>query len=297
MFDQRGFNTFIKGQASEYLAKNDPRLLLNTIVKNIAWSDQGVTINNADGSCVEAQYAINTFSVGVLKSNEVTYSPALPAWKKAAIDTFQIGLYIKIFMQFPLDKVFWNSSVEANLYASPKRKGYYPLFAFLDHPKFLPGSGILVATVTTGEAERIEAQSDDITKKEILQVLREMYGKDAVPEPTSFFVSRWGNKPWARGSYSNWPPGLTLKGHQNLRANTGRLWYAGEATSAEYYGFLQGAHNEGKKVGETVAACLAANRKHCREGRRYEVLPTTIEPSAFTPENGWFNENYKLITT
>ena len=62
--------------------------------------------------------------------------------------------------------------------------------------------------------------------------------------------------PWAYGSYSNWPPGLTLQGHQNLRANNDRLWYAGEATSQEYYGYLHGAYYEGKRAGEQVAACL-----------------------------------------
>ena len=42
------------------------------------------------------------------------------------------------------------------------------------------------------------------------------------------------------GSYSNWPVGMTLEKHQNLRANVNRLYFAGEATSAQYYGFLQG---------------------------------------------------------
>ena len=34
--------------------------------------------------------------------------------------------------------------------------------------------------------------------------------------------------------------GTSLEMHQNLRANVGRLFFAGEATSAEYYGFLHG---------------------------------------------------------
>jgi len=62
VFDQRGFNTFIKGEASTFLSVNDTRLRLNTIVTNVTWSDEGVTVYNRDGSCIDADYAICTFS-------------------------------------------------------------------------------------------------------------------------------------------------------------------------------------------------------------------------------------------
>lgn len=64
--DPRGLYTFLKGQASEFLTKNDTRLLLNTIVKDISYNDDGVPITNADGSCITADYAITTFFIGVL---------------------------------------------------------------------------------------------------------------------------------------------------------------------------------------------------------------------------------------
>ena len=79
--DSRGFNAFIHGQASEFLATNDPRLLLNIVVTNISYSDEGVLIINADGGCITAEHAITTFSLGVLKSGDVTFTPALPKWK------------------------------------------------------------------------------------------------------------------------------------------------------------------------------------------------------------------------
>jgi len=62
VYDQRGFNTFIKGLAFTYLKKNDSRLLLNTVVTNITYTQDGVTIDNKDGSCIDADYAICTFS-------------------------------------------------------------------------------------------------------------------------------------------------------------------------------------------------------------------------------------------
>lgn len=62
VWDQRGFNTWIKGEASTFLKKDDTRLHLNTVVTNVTYSDTGVTITDSKGGCVEAEYAICTFS-------------------------------------------------------------------------------------------------------------------------------------------------------------------------------------------------------------------------------------------
>lgn len=49
---------------------------------------------------------------------------------------------------------------------------------------------------------------------------------------------------------------MTLERHQNLRANVDRLFFAGEHTSAQYYGFLHGAWFEGREAGERIAGLL-----------------------------------------
>ena len=274
---------------------NDPRLLLSTIVTNITWSDSGVTILNADSSCIEAEYAITTFSVGVLQSGDVTFNPELPDWKKIAIQTFQMGVYSKIFFQFPPDKIFWDNSTQYFLYASPLR-GYYPVWQNLDNADFLPGSGIFFVTVVTDYSYVVDHQDDETTKQQILVTLRQMFGADNVPEPVDFMYPRWSTTPWAYGSYSNWPPGLTLEGHQNLRANNGRLWYAGEATSSEFYGYLHGAYFEGKAAGEKIAACLKGNKhQHCSNGNTYKFLHGTTRPQEYNILNGWTQTSFQTI--
>jgi polyamine oxidase len=230
VYDSRGFSAFIQGEASTYLKPKDSRLLLNTIVTNITYSDKGVTVHNKDGSCISAEYAICTFSLGVLQNDVVSFSPQLPYWKQQGIETFSMGTYTKIFMQFPADQVFWNTSIQFFLYADPIERGYYPVFQSLDGPGFLPGSGILFVTVVNAQSYVVEQQDDATTKKQVLAVLRKMYGHKNVPEPTAFMFPRWSLEPWAYGSYSNWPPGTSLEMHQNLRANVDRLWFAGEHT-------------------------------------------------------------------
>lgn len=67
-----------------------------------------------------------------------------------------------------------------------------------------PGSNILVVTLTNGESKRVEAQSDEETLKEAMEVLRNMFGPD-IPTATNILVPRWWNNRFQRGSYSNYP--------------------------------------------------------------------------------------------
>ncbi|OCL00547.1 amine oxidase [Cenococcum geophilum 1.58] len=289
VIDQRGFNTLLKGIASTFLKKNDSRLLLNTIVTDVTYSKDGVTITNADGSCISAAYAICTFSVGVLQNDAVTFKPALPDWKQTAIEKFQMGTYTKIFLQF--NETFWDPNTQFFLYASPTTRGYYPVWQSLSTPGFLPGSNIFFVTVVEWESYRIEAQSDEKTKAEVMAVLREMFPNIDVPEPIAFMYPRWSLTPWTYGSYSNWPVGTTLEMHQNLRANVERLFFAGEATSAEYFGFLHGAWFEGREAGERVAGMLGKQCKNgdggCGDYKSYEVLHGTTPVGDYGVLNGW----------
>jgi polyamine oxidase len=116
-----------------------------------------------------------------------------------------------------------------------------------------------------------------------------------VPDPIAFMYPRWSTTPWAYGSFSNWPPGLTLEGHQNLRANVERLWFAGEATNAEFFGYLQGAYLEGKHVGETIAACLTGGCETCSNGKAYSELLGTTALNQYVPENGWFQTSFQTV--
>ncbi len=293
VFDPRGLRTIVRGEASTFLdctadydCNGDERLLLNTVVTNISHTDAGVTITNKDGSCIAASYTILTVSLGVLQNEMITFYPPLPAWKQSAIATFQMGTYTKIFLQFPPDTVFWERSTQFFLYADPIERGYYPIWQSLDGMGFLEGSGILFVTVVEHQSYRVEAQDDETTKEQVLQVLRDMYGAENVPDPIAFMYPRWSLEEWAFGSFSNWPPGTTLEQHHNLRANIGRLYYAGEATSTKSYGSLQGAWFEGQEAGSLVAECLVNGERDCSNLPHYPVLHGTVDENQLDTVNG-----------
>ena len=206
------------------------------------------------------------------------------------IETFAMGTYTKIFLQFPPDQVFWNKSYQFFLYADPDERGYYPVFQSLDSPGFLPGSGIIFVTVTQEQSYKVEAQDDATTQAQVMAVLRSMFGAN-IPDPVAFLYPRWSLEPWAYGSYSNWPPGTSLEMHQNLRANVGRLYFAGEATSTEYYGFLHGAFFEGQTVAEQIADCIATGT-NCSGEVDYPVLHGTTPYSDYDEANGWMVSSF-----
>ncbi|KAM5344444.1 hypothetical protein ACJ41O_012980 [Fusarium nematophilum] len=286
VIDQRGFNTFVKGEAYTFLTPDDERLLLNTTVKKIRYSAKGVKVVTEDGGCVEADYAICTFSVGVLQNEVVEFKPKLPRWKREAIEQFQMGTYTKIFMQF--NETFWPEEMEFFLYADPEQRGYYPLFQSASAPGFLEGSNILFGTVVASQAYEVEAQTDEKTKEEVMEVLQAMFPDKDIPEPLDFMYPRWSLEEWAFGSYSNWPVGMTLEKHQNLRANVDRLWFAGEANSAEFFGYLQGAWTEGQEIGERISRIIGGvAAEESQQMKRYEVLHGTTTPDEYNEANGW----------
>lgn len=67
---------------------------------------------------------------------------------------------------------------------------------------------MLVVTVTDDESRRIEQHSDSETQKEIMAVLRDMFGEN-IPEPTHILVPKWWSNRFYKGSFSNWPIGVT----------------------------------------------------------------------------------------
>ena len=143
------------------------------------------------------------------------------------------------------------------MYAAGTR-GYYTVWQNLNAPGYLfkQTDHILMVTTTDNESKRIESMTTQQVQAEIMQVLRNMFGKD-VQEPIDIVFPKWLENPLFRGSYSNWPIGASQKHHMNMRASLGRLWFAGEAMSADYYGYLHGAWLEGKAIGKSIYRCLA----------------------------------------
>ena len=68
----------------------------------------------------------------------------------------------------------------------------------------------------------------------------------------AIFYRRWSKDPFTHGAYSEPVVGMTSQDFSNLAENLGRLYFAGEATSEDWHGSMQGAYFTGKKQGQRI---------------------------------------------
>lgn len=52
--------------------------MLSAIVKTVSYSATGVNVLFADGRSISGDYALCTFSLGVLQNDDVIFKPSLP---------------------------------------------------------------------------------------------------------------------------------------------------------------------------------------------------------------------------
>ncbi|CAA6661179.1 unnamed protein product [Spirodela intermedia] len=176
----------------------------------------------------------------------------ISTWKILAIYQFSMAVYTKIFVNFP--SKFWPSGngTEFFLYAS-ERRGYYPVWQQFESQ--YPGANVLLVTVTDEESRRIEQQPDSVTKAEIMEVLRNMFGKN-IPEATDILVPRWWSDRFYKGTFSNWPIGVSRYEYDQIRAPVGRVYFTGEHTSQHYNGYVHGAYLSGVDSAFMLIGCI-----------------------------------------
>ncbi|RZC57036.1 hypothetical protein C5167_004339 [Papaver somniferum] len=267
--DSRGYESVVHYVAKQFLTTDkagnitDPRLVLNKAVREIQYSQSGVVVKTEDGSVYKADYVMVSASIGVLQTNLIDFVPDLPAWKLLAIYQFDMSIYTKIFLKFPYK--FWptGNGTEFFIHVHEKR-GYYTMWQQLENE--YPGANCLLVTVTDDESRRVEQQPDSETLAEIMDVLRNMFGKN-IPDATDILVPKWWSDRFYKGTFSNWPIGVDQHEYDQIRAPVGRVYFTGEHTSEHYNGYVHGAYLAGIDSANILVKC--AKKKMCN----YNIKP------------------------
>lgn len=218
---------------------------LEQVVQRVEYNQTGVQVV-CDRATFQADRAVITLPLGVLKSGTVQFSPALPNAKQKAIQRLGMGTLNKVVMHFP--QVFWENDAEILGYV-PAAKGEWVEFFNL-HP--VTQQPILVGFNAGRYSRKLEALSDQETIAAALQVLRTIYGK-AVPDPVATLVTRWTADPFAGGAYSFLAKHASPKDYETLATSVSdRLFFAGEATSREYAATVHGALLSGWREADRI---------------------------------------------
>ncbi|HEV7222628.1 MAG TPA: FAD-dependent oxidoreductase [Pirellulales bacterium] len=199
----------------------------------------------------EAEVAVVTLPLGVLKTDRVAFEPALPERKRKAISRLAMGLLNKIVLAYP--RRFWPDDVEFLGYV-PREGGGFRHFV-----NEFPATGkpILTAIAAGGHARELERWKDSEIVAGAQRVLRKIYGR-GVPEPEGVQVSRWGADRFTFGSYSYVPVGSSGDDYDALAEPVSqRLLFAGEATHRRFPSTVHGAYLSGLREAERAAGMAA----------------------------------------
>lgn len=234
----------------EHLAEGlDVRL--GHAVSSINWQSNSVKVQTSQGAFA-ADHVLITVPLGVLKAGGVSFTPALPQAKRDAISKLGMGVFNKCFLQF--DDVFWDPGYDWQEYI-PQTYGLWTEWVSLTRPT---GKPVLLGFNAADSAQSMELQSDEATVASAMQTLRTVFGPQT-PQPKAWAVSRWGADPWSRGSYSFNALGSHPRQRDDLaRSVSGRLFFAGEATSRQYFATVHGAMMSGQRAAEEIMSSSSA---------------------------------------
>ena len=205
----------------------------------------GVQVQTGDES-FEADAVIVTVPLGVLKAGAIEFEPPLPDTVAGPIDRLGMGVFNKIFLQFP--ERFWDDGVYAIRAlgeAGEHWHSWYDVSAVSGRPTLL--------TFAAGPfGGRVQELDDVEIVADVVAALRGLYGP-AVPEPFVHWITRWGQDPFSNGSYSYIATGSSHHDHDALAGPVdGVLHFAGEATWGAEPATVGGAYASGVRAAERI---------------------------------------------
>jgi monoamine oxidase len=225
-------------------------LTLGRPIDHIESTPSGVTLHSGSHRCV-GQKVIVTLPLGVLKGAAVRWSPVLPASHTRAIEQLGVGLLNKCYLRFP--QAFWPTDVDWIEHVAAKHGHWTEWVNF----SAIAGQPILLGFLAADRAREMEGWSDEAIVSDAMSVLRALFGP-RIPTPLSSRITRWGQDPWAMGSYSFNALGSTPAQRDALSQPIDqRVFFAGEATDRHHFGTVHGALLSGRRAAQQVLASLA----------------------------------------
>lgn len=211
---------------------------LREVVSGVAITAAGVEVTTPT-QIHRGDYAVVTVPLGVLKAGALQFDPPLPPAKQHAIAALGMGVLNKTWLRFP--RVAWERSAELLGYIGAV-KGEWAEFLNLAP---YTGAPVLLGFNAGRFGATVEQLPDAQIVAQAMTTLRVMFGP-RLPDPTDVRITRWLADPYARGSYSFNAVGSRAEDRRALAAPVaGRIFFAGEATHADYPSTVHGAYLSG----------------------------------------------------
>jgi len=237
----------------EYLAE-DLDIRLSTVVTEVRYDSDGVTVMTESGEEHAGDRVIVTVSLGVLQAGDIEFDPPLPSTNTDAIERLGMGLMDKLWLVFP--EIFWDPDIDFKGYLS-EPSGQYASWNYY-------GGNALLVWHAGSDALTLEYKSDEEIIAGAMDTLRIMYGDD-IPEPTETVFIRFDPdaaaatsgptdiSTYSKGSYSYLKVGSTPEDRSAAAASVeDRVFFAGEHTSPKNPALIQGALESGFREADNI---------------------------------------------
>jgi monoamine oxidase len=216
---------------------------LNTNVTRIDHSGKRIKLETSRGTLTAAKVIV-TVPTNLIADEAIRFFPALPA-KVGAARGLPLGLADKVMLALdepealPKDGTLRGATMRTAMgsyhlrpFGQPSIEGYF-------------GGRFARELEDAGEGA-LAAQSID----EIVALLGSDYRRKLKP----LAASRWAHDPFARGSYSHAMPGCADCRAVLAAPVDRRLFFAGEATSSNFFSTAHGARDSGERAAREVMA-------------------------------------------
>jgi monoamine oxidase len=189
---------------------------------------------------------IVTVPTSLIADQTIRFHPALPDKLDAAAH-LPLGLADKVTLALAEPEAL---PKEGNLRGATMRRemGTYHLRPF--------GQPCIEGFFGGRYARELEDAGDGAIAAASIDEIVSFLGSDIRRKLKPLKESRWAHDPFARGSYSHALPGHAGKRAVLAAPVDGRLFFAGEATSPNFFSTAHGAHDSGERAAREVIALL-----------------------------------------
>ncbi|CAM9317736.1 unnamed protein product [Choristocarpus tenellus] len=255
-----------------------------------------VSVHLSSGEEMTAEAVVVAVPLSVLQTELLEFDPPLPEERRSILSRLSLGAYEKVLIEFedtfwpdvPFIGCCASEAPSSTTTTAPNRSSSFSTSLsstglLLENYHWSKGVPVIVAvfcgtrarqlsaliaaasgaTTALGTGEEAVAQMDSESALEayqrmILPILEEaLGGGETIPEPVSVIATSWAAQPLCQGSYSFFPLGAKDSDAPKSGESVGhRLYFAGEATSAEFQGSVHGAFISGIRVAEEIASAF-----------------------------------------
>jgi monoamine oxidase len=216
-------------------------LALNCAVNLIDHSGKQLRIETALGT-LTANKVIITVPTNLIANETIRFHPALSAKVDAAFG-LPLGLADKVMLALDEPEAL---PKDGNLRGATMRTamGSYHLRPF--------GQACIEGYFGGSFAQELEEAGDGAFAAQSIDEIAALLGNDYRRKLKPLAESRWSHDPFARGSYSHALPGHAGKRAVLAAPVDGRLFFAGEATSPNFFSTAHGAGDSGERAAREV---------------------------------------------